>query len=145
MADKEREIQVDPFVLTLREERLARKIPLTELSAALDTPHSTLSNYETGKGGSAAPRVDLVRDWANLLDYDLQMVKAEKPSRRRRLPAQQEADDIPEDLTAVYLSRYQAALAMGMLMAQAAASQEKSPALADDLRIIADIVARSIH
>lgn len=145
MADKERETQVDPFVLTLRNERLSRNVKLTELAATLDIPHSTLSNYETAKGGSAAPRIDLMRDWANLLDYDLQLVKVEKTTRRRRSSAQTNDDDIPEDLTAVYLSRYQAALAMGMLMAQAAASQDKSPSLADDLRIIADIVARSIH
>lgn len=137
------EKQIDPVVSQLRQAREEAGIKQNEISATLGLEPTRLSSYENGR---VSPKIDMVRDWAYALDFDLALNKIERPGRRRRSAAPPAADlDIPEDLAAVYLSRYQAALAMGMLMAQAAASQEKSPSLADDLRVIADIVARSIH
>lgn len=134
--------KVDPFVAALKEERLARHLGQAEFAVSIQCNPATMSQYENG---GSVPRVDLMRDWAAALDHELQLVKVEKPTRGRR-KAQSDADEIPEDLMTVYLSRYQTALGMGMLVAQAAQARANgSETLADDLQIIADILARSIH
>ena len=134
--------KVDPTILQLREERIKRKIKQKDLASTLDlNTDSTLSSYESGQ---VTPRISFVRDWAYALDFQIELVPIEKPSRGRRNTASS-ADDIPADLMTVHLSRYQTALAMGILIGQSGALRTDSPGMAADLQVIADILARSIH
>ena len=134
--------KIDPIINKLREERLDRKIKQKDLAGMLDlNTDSSLSAYENGQ---VVPRITFVRDWAYALDFELVLNKVEKPTRRRKA-ASASTDEIPEDLSPVYLSKYQTALAMGVLVGQVSQLREVSPTMAADLQMIADILARSIH
>lgn len=128
--------KLDPLVVQLRQARLDVGLKSQEFAEAINMNAATFSGLENG----ATVKLSVLRTWA----YELGFEPILKPTRKHRVAVP--SDDLPADLTTVHLSRYQTALASGMLISQAMAARASgSESVADDLQVIADILVRSIR
>jgi transcriptional regulator with XRE-family HTH domain len=119
---------VDPIVVELRRIRIESGTKQKDIADAIQIGHSVMSAYENG---ACPPQIDTVRDWATVLGRSLQLVDPDGPVAQ---PVR----------SGVRLTKYQTALAMGMLLAEASRTRGRSESVAADLEQIADILARSL-
>lgn len=134
MSDENRAI--DPVVEQLRQERIDRRVKSKDLAESIGLNPSTLSSYESG---TVSPQLSVIRDWAYALDHEPTLNRIGKTSPRSRMKS-----DIPADLATVHLSRYQIALAMGMLYSPMMSSRDDQPKMSADLQVIINILARAL-
>lgn len=122
MAEQQHEI--DPLISVLRDMRGSTK--QVDAAREIGFSQSMLSSYESGR---VSPKLSDLRLWVKWLGADLAVIQAgfNKP-----------VDDTVE----FRLTKYQAALAMGMLLAHAGSKDSQT---SDDLREIADIMVRSLR
>lgn len=126
---------VDPIVAQLRDIRLSANIKQKDIANLIGVGPSNLSAYEVG---SNVPRIDTVQDWSTALDMQLVLAPADSTTKSR-IGRKQPVDD---GTTVVRLTRYQIALAVGMLLSTAhATSSEK---LSKEITEICDSLARSL-
>lgn len=119
----------DPIIAELRQIRLDRKLKQNAAANLIGIGPSVMSAYEAG---STSPQLDTVRTWVRVMDLDLRLIPG---------GAAKDPRAVSDELSAVRLTRYQTALAMGMLVA---AGQRGSDQMSRDLMEIADLLAQSL-
>lgn len=119
---------LDPIVVELRRIRTDARIPQNKFADQLGIGASRFSSYENG----TSPQLSVLRYWAAALGRDLVLAGDDK------IPAARPTGDTVQ----VELSRYQIALAMGMLIA---ASYQNEGQLSADLKAVADALARAMQ
>lgn len=127
--------KIDPIVSQLKQMRIDQKLKQYEAADMLGIGHSMMSSYENG---AVCPRIDQVRSWADVFGMELTLASngaAPVVSRER-----DRASAGPSTVS-VKLTQYQAALAMGMLIAS---SQNGTGQMAADLKEIADTLAHAL-
>lgn len=123
------EKEIDPIIVEFRETRKALKIAQNAAAEQMGIGATVLSGYENGR---VSPQLDFVRTWAEWLGLGLILTDGEDEA-----PAASAAGS--DDLVTVRLTRYQAALAMGVL--GHANGQNR---MAKDLQNIAELIGEAL-
>lgn len=123
---------VDPICDELYQARTARGLKQAQVGDQIGLSGSGLSSYERGAG---SPRLDTLHAWAEYLSYEVVLQKVGAGTTKA-------APQRTVDSVRIEVDRYQAALAMGMLLA--AAKDARTDRLADDLERLADVFAESL-
>lgn len=106
---------LDPIVVRLRALRVESGTKQKDVADAIRVGHSVMSAYENG---SCPTPLRVVREWATLFGRDLQLTGEGKAPAAMKSPAR------APGLVSVELTRYQAALASGTVLA--AVQQDQS-------------------
>jgi transcriptional regulator with XRE-family HTH domain len=123
---------VDPICDELYQARMAKGLKQAQVGDQIGMSGSGLSSYERGAN---SPRLETLHAWAEYLNYELVLQKVS--AGITKTTPQQTADSVH-----IEVDRYQAALAMGMLLA--AAKDARTDRLAEDLERLADVFAESL-
>lgn len=125
MAD--RNLDTDPLVVALRDIRTERKTKQSVAAQEMGIGQSALSSYENGV---TSPQLSMLRIWTKWAGVDLGLIQLDFTPRQPGVE--------------IRMTQYQAALAMGMLLAESGRCADQ-PKLAADLREIAAVLAAGLR
>ena len=134
---------IHPVVAELRQLRLDLGIRQATAADDMGASQGMLSGYENG---ATSPQMWFVELWAEYFGRKLvlERVEVDEPKAARRKKGAEVQPEIEADpCLSVQLTRYQIALAMGMIIA-ARRDDGMSAKLGEDLQGIADALARAL-